>query len=85
MTVKTLNFIGSFSVCIGLMAVSISSIIQSKGICYHDWQEGPYWINMEGSYEEPKYYSPSSLRKADACTKCGMIRITPEKPSTPKK
>lgn len=77
-------FVCTMFLAVGVIAASIGNMIQDKGICYHDWQEGPYWVKMNGSYEEPRYYSPSSLRKADACAKCGMIRITPEKLSTPK-
>lgn len=43
--------------------------------CSHDWVEGPFYVKVAVSYEEPKYYPPQGLVNVEHCTKCGLLRL----------
>jgi hypothetical protein len=43
--------------------------------CEHDFKEGPFWIKVASSYEEPVYYPPQGIVKVEHCVKCGILRL----------
>ena len=43
--------------------------------CEHDFREGPFYIMVARSYEEPDFYPPSSMFKVEHCVKCGLLRL----------
>lgn len=47
-------------------------------MCEHDMVAGPFYIMVARTFEEPTYFPPSSLIRAQPCTKCGVVRIPDE-------
>jgi hypothetical protein len=45
------------------------------GECLHEWAQGPFYIKVASSYEEPEYYPPNALVKVEHCKKCGVLRL----------
>ena len=43
--------------------------------CKHDWQQGPFYLKVAATYEEPDYYPPSGMVKVEHCTLCGLLRL----------
>ena len=40
-----------------------------------EWAQGPFYIRVAASYEEPQYYPPSALIQVEHCTVCGLLRL----------
>lgn len=46
--------------------------------CEHDWVNGPFYITVASTFDEPDFCPPSRLAKVEHCTKCGVIRLPEE-------
>jgi len=40
----------------------------------HSWHEGPFYLTVASTYEEPTYYPPSAVIGVETCD-CGAIRL----------
>jgi len=52
--------------------------VWQKMDCKHDWHDGPFYIMVARSHEEPDFYPPSSMFKVEHCTNCGLLRLPQE-------
>ena len=52
--------------------------IKECGNGEHLWNSGSnLWALKAANFEEPGYYPPSAFVQLEACSRCGLIRLSP--------
>ena len=46
--------------------------------CQHEWVQGPFYLKVAKTYEEPNFYPPNAMIRIEHCKKCGLIRLPPD-------
>ena len=61
----------------GFLASFLVPLLPSIGVAehHHRWVEGPFYLTVASTWEEPGYEPPRGLIKVEYCADCGILRI----------